>query len=233
MYYLNKKENLKFYLTKNVFIPTGTSDLLIKTCQKFVKPKKKILDLGCGCGIVGISMAKKLKIKSKIFFSDVSKEACRSTLINCKKHRINSEIRFGSLLDPWLNKKFDYIISDVAAISYDVSKISPWYKKAINNSGYDGTDHIIKIITNSKRYLKKNGKLIFPIISLSNEKKIKLNLKKNFKKIKKINSKSWPMPNNMVKKISTLEKLKKKNLISFKIKFGILIFKTDIYCAQK
>ena len=78
-------------------------------------------------------------------------------LINCKKHNINSEIRFGSLLDPWLNEKFDYIISDVAAISYDVSKISPWYKKAINNSGYDGTDHIIKIITNSKRYLRNNN----------------------------------------------------------------------------
>ena len=228
--YQKNKPILK--VNKNVFIPTGTSNLLIEACQKIVRPKKKILDLGCGCGIVGISIAKKLKIKSKIFFSDISNKACKNTLINCKRLNINSEVRVGPLLEPWKNKKFDYIISDVAAISAEISKISPWYKNCVNNSGYDGSDHIINIISNSKKYLHKNGKLIFPIISLSNEKKIKSNLKKNFKKIKKISSQTWPMPKSISKKILLLNKLKKNKIISFESKLGLLTFRTDIYSAK-
>lgn len=162
---------MKLKIINKVFTPTGTSNLLIEASIKIIKQKKGILDLGCGCGIVGISISKKLKTKNKIYFSDISKQACRNTLINCKNNKIKFEIKEGSLLNPWENYKFNYIVSDVAAIAKDISKISPWYKNCENNSGYDGTDHIINIINNSKKYLNKNGKLIFPIISLSNEKK--------------------------------------------------------------
>lgn len=221
-----------FKIDKNVFVPTGTSSLLIEAAKKIIKPKRKILDLGCGCGVVGISIAKKFKMKSKIFFSDISEKACKNTLANCKKNNILSEVRVGTLLEPWKNIKFDYIVSDVAAISSEISKLSPWYKNCINGSGYDGTDHIINIILNAKKYLNKNGKLIFPIISLSNEKKIKHNLKRNFKYIKKIESQTWPMPETISKKISLLNKLKKKNIISYQEKFGLLTFRTDIYSAS-
>ena len=66
---------------------------------------------------------------------------------------------------------FDFIVSDVAAVAEEVSNISPWYKGCITIC-YDGTKHIINIISNTKKYLNKNGKFIFPIISLSDEKKI-------------------------------------------------------------
>ena len=152
MYYklLNNKSN--FLIKSKVFVPTGTSELLIEASKKIIKKRKKILDLGCGSGIVGISIAKILKTKEKIFFSDISKEACLNTKINCKKMKINFEIKKGSLLSPWDGQNFDYIVSDVAAVAEDVSKISPWYKDCINDSGYDGTKHIIKIISNSKKY---------------------------------------------------------------------------------
>ena len=229
---LKTKNNVKLKVINNVFTPTGTSDLLIKASIKIIRQKKKILDLGCGCGVVGISIAKNLRIKNKIYFSDISKQACKNTFVNCKNNRIKFDIREGSLLNPWKDSKFDYIVSDVAAIAADISKISPWYKNCENNSGYDGTDHIINIIINSKRYLNKNGKLIFPIISLSNERKILKNLKQNFDNIKVVNSQIWPMPASISKKKLLLNKLKKKKIISFDSKLGLLTFKTVIYCAS-
>ncbi len=222
----------KFKVNKNVFIPTGTSQLLIDSASKIISSKKKILDLGCGSGIVGISLAKKLNIKSKIFFSDISKNACKNTKENCKKFNVKYEIKKGSILEPWKNYKFDYIVSDVAAISEEVSNISPWYKNCINNSGKDGTDHIVKLIKCVKENLNTNGKFLFPIISLSNEKKILYTLKKNFKNFKKVKSQIWPMPQSMSNKIKLLNKLKKKRMIIFEKKFGMLTFKTDIYCAK-
>ena len=91
---------------------------------------------------------------------------------------------------------------------------------------------MIKFIKNAKSYLNKHGRIIFPIISLSNEKKIKTYLKKNFSKIKLEATQEWPMPNIMYKKEKLLEKLKNKKIIFYKKKFGLLIFKTQIYSAQ-
>lgn len=230
---LNKKKiKSNFIINPNVFIPTGTSQLIIEAAKKIIKPEKKILDLGCGSGIIGISLAKHFKIKSKIYFSDISKKACHNTLQNCKKFKIKNEIKIGSILKPWSNYKFDYIISDVAAIAEKVSKISPWYKNCINNAGQDGTKHILEIIKNIKKYLNKNGIFIFPIISLSNEKKIIKELKKEFKYYKKIKSQIWPFPLQMSKKIGLLKQLKKQGIINYENKLGILTFKTDIYLAK-
>ena len=228
-----KHKELNILVNDNVFKPTGTSQLLIQAAAKKINPKKKILDLGCGSGIVGITLAKHLNIKSKIYFSDISESACKNTLQNCKKFKIKNEVKQGSILKPWLNYKFDYIISDVAAIAEKVSKISPWYKNCINNSGEDGTDHIVQIIKNVKNNLYKNGLFIFPLISLSNEKKIIKELKKNFKYYKKIDSKIWPMPLQMSKNLKLLKKLKKKQIINYQEKLGMLIFKTDIYIAKR
>lgn len=50
----NQIDNLKFKNIvnkldfKNIFYPTDTSRLLINTSDKYLKPKQKILDLGCG-----------------------------------------------------------------------------------------------------------------------------------------------------------------------------------------
>ena len=173
-----------------------------------------------------------MNLKFKIYFSDISKSACLNTLQNCKKFKIKNEIKQGSIFKPWKGYRFDLIISDVAAIANKVSKISPWYKNCINNSGEDGTKHIIEIIDNIKKHLNKNGVFLFPIISLSNEKKIIRNLKKKFKKYKKINSQAWPMPKEMYNHSSLLKKLKKKGIINYENKLGILVFKTDIYIAK-
>ncbi len=226
----------KIKVNKKVFHPTGTSKILIEASIKKIKKKninKKILDIGCGSGIVGINVAKKLKIKSKIYFSDVSEAAIKNTLYNCKQFKVNSEIRCGDNLTPWKNDKFDYIISDIAAVAKDISTKSLWYKNCENNSGYDGTKHVIQLIKDAKKNLYKSGMLIFPIISLSNQKKILYNLKKNFKNYKRIYSQVWPMPKELSKNKKLLNDLKKQGTIDFDNIMGLLTFKTDIYCAKK
>ncbi len=78
------------------------------------------------------------------------------------------------------NYKFDYIISDIAAIADEVANISPWYKNCINNAGADGTKNVIEFLKNANSHLNKNGAIIFPIISLY-KKKNNFNLEKKFK----------------------------------------------------
>ena len=218
---------------KKVFTPNATSNLLATSSLKILKKKKSdVLDLGCGTGFVGLTIAKNLKIKNNYYFSDISKKAVLLCKKNAGKNNIKIEAKHGVLYKPWNNKKFDLIIESVSAIAKKVADISPWYTNNIPCAcGQDGTILVAQILKQSKKYLKKNGKLIFPIVSLSNKKKILKIAKKYFKTVKLMDSKEWPLPKSMYSKSSLLEKLKKEGLIGFKRKFGLILYTSDIYIA--
>ena len=94
--------NFSFQVSEKAFIPTATSDFLIKACIKEMPNKGTILDLGCGVGIVGISISK-LTNSDKIFFSDVSEEAIKLCKSNSEKYNLNYVAKVGSLFEPWGN----------------------------------------------------------------------------------------------------------------------------------
>lgn len=220
-------------LKKGIFKPTGTSQILKNEALKFSKNVNKILDLGCGSGLIGISILEKYPDKS-LYFSDISKYATNKTKLELKKKMlIAKKVLTGSNLEPWKSEKFDLIVCDVAAVSTELNNISEWYQNDVpNNSGIDGTLNIVNVIKNASIHLNPNGKVLFTIISLSNHKKIIENLKKNFKKIRLVKSQHWPFPKSFYKNIKKLNSLKKKRLIDFgEVAGSFFYFDTYIYLA--
>ena len=77
------------------------------------------------------------------------------------------------ILEIQYNRKFDYIVNDVSAISSIIAKNSPWFGEDVPcDSGEDGSNLTVSIIKKAKNYLKKKGSMQIPLISLSNVKKI-------------------------------------------------------------
>ena len=72
---------------KKVFTPNATTGLLVKSSVKMIKKKSDVLDLGCGTGYVGLTVAKNTKHKNNYYFSDISKEAINLCKQNARKNK--------------------------------------------------------------------------------------------------------------------------------------------------
>ena len=90
-YKLNNNENrkyIKLYLNKEVFRPTETTKFLLEAViKKFPKRKVKVLDLGCGNGVVGIYLLKKYKNIINMTFADISEKAIINARQNCELNK--------------------------------------------------------------------------------------------------------------------------------------------------
>ena len=215
----------------NIFYPTDTSRLLINSCSKYLKNKQKILDLGCGGGVVSYFLHKQ-KMKQEFFLSDIDEIALQRAKENLKKKKIKATFLSGSLFKPWKGKKFDLIINDVSGVSSEIVKISHWFKNAPSDSTKGGIYFLKKIISQSKKHLNKESLIFVPIISLSNVKEAHRFLKKNLKIIE-LNKFYWPMPKYLVRKISFLKVLKKKNYIDFEKKYGAWLCYTIVAVCKR
>ena len=232
MEYVIKNKKIKLITNSNVFKPTQTSKYLLDGIIKDYKFKKIVaLDMGCGNGIIGITLLKIFANFKEFFFTDLSKNAIILTKKNIIKNKINLKNIKLIQSDIFKNlklKKFDLIINDVSGISDKLIFISSWFKDIPCNSGPDGTDLTIEVLKNFKLHLNKKGRMYFPVISLSNEKKIFRYLNRNKIKYKIVSENDWPLPKELYKSLNLLKKLKLKNYINFKKKFNILIASTKI-----
>ena len=218
---------------KNIFKPNLTSQLSFETAILEIKNNFKVLDLGCGSGIIGIALMKSIP-NIEMYCSDLDGNSVKNTKKNFIQNKLKADIREGSLFDPWLNRKFDYIIYDVSGISSVIAKNSPWFGEEIPcDSGEDGSDLTISIIKKAKDYLTEKGSMQIPLISLSNVEKIVNVAKENFSNVKIVKSKDWFLPKEMEGLKDKMNELKSKNYINFDEKFGKIICKTSIAVCEQ
>lgn len=79
---------LELETTERLFSPSAI-DTGTKAMLSFVRPKKEdsVLDLGCGCGVVGIWAAKQIGA-DRVVMCDLSEEAVRTAQENAKRNGV-------------------------------------------------------------------------------------------------------------------------------------------------
>jgi methylase of polypeptide subunit release factors len=223
---------IELNFSEDVFYPTGTTKALIDAVEKRLDSPGKLLDLGCGSGVLGIVLEKLGLINNSLYASDLSQGAVDCSIKNAKMHKIPHDVRVGSLFEPWINEKFDYIVNDVSGVAAEVAILSPWFKNVPCASGADGTDLVVKVLSEAPNYLSKGGQFFFPVISFSKVDNILSAANKSFSNIERVTHNQWPLPDDMKIHTDKLYELKEKGHIEFEEKFGMIIWYTDIYVGS-
>lgn len=69
----------------------------------------RLLDLGCGYGVIGIVLKGEYP-DLEVFMSDINSRAVEFAKINAKNNNVDVTIKHGAFFDPWKGENFDMIL---------------------------------------------------------------------------------------------------------------------------
>jgi len=198
-YLLNEQEffGRKFYVNKGVLIPRQDTEILVEKAieilknEKNSKNQKKILDIGAGSGIIGISVALEIK-DSYVLGVDISEKALETSEKN--KEILNvKNIKFlkSNLFENVEFREFNMIISNPPYISFNEVGImsddtllhEPSDALFAEN---DGLYFYYEICQNALDYLADSGYLLFEIGYKQGNNVAKIMTSSGFKNVKVI-----------------------------------------------
>ena len=104
-----RNKEINFYTASGLFSPSSVdrgSELLINKC--IIKDNWKVLDLGCGYGIIGLSLLL-TNPTLKLTFSDINERAVKLTNMNLNSHHLKAEVMQSDGFEN-IKDKFDTIL---------------------------------------------------------------------------------------------------------------------------
>lgn len=236
---LGDRESIVIETNSDVFFPTSTTVLLLRVVRRFMNTgnrvdngAKSILDIGCGSGIIGIVLAKHLRGDYSIFASDISEKAVELTKYNADGNTITIECRCGSFFEPWRDRKFDIIVSDVPGMSETIARISQWYPPQIHcDTGVDGIRSAIRVIEQAPEFLTPQGYIFFPVLSLSREEKLIETARERFMSVELLEHQWYPLGQDLLSRMDLIERLEKDGCIALQKRGSRLLWATKIFVA--
>jgi len=164
-----------FYVLENVYEPAEDTFLLAKNL--LLNKNDFILDMGTGCGILGILAAKKAR---SVVAVDINPYAVRCAKMNAKLNRVKRKMNIlrGDLFQPIKEgEKFDVILFNSPYLPSESGEYETWIEKAWAG-GLGGRELIDRFALEASRHLELHGRILLVQSTLSDVDKTMQTLEK-------------------------------------------------------
>lgn len=158
----------EFEVNENVLIPRFETEELVENTinyiNKYFTYPVDIADLGCGSGVIGLTLEKKVSTFS-VDLIDISKKTLEVTHRNCEKLKSKANIIENDFLEG-IKRKYDVIVSNPPYIktTEEISKIVKDNEPHLAlYAGEDGLDCYRSILKNIKNNIKDKCLIAFEI----------------------------------------------------------------------
>ena len=155
-----------FYVDENVLIPRQDTETLVEEAVKYLASDMTVLDLCCGSGCIGLSLAK--MTGANVTLADVSEGALAVTRRNAKRLGLQlAEVVHSDLFDN-IRKRYDMIVSNPPYIRTDViptlmEEVREYEPMLALDGRSDGLYFYRKIADEARKFLNEEGYLLFEI----------------------------------------------------------------------
>jgi release factor glutamine methyltransferase len=157
-------KNMELDVPQSVYYPREDSELLADVLMQLNLKGKKCLEMGCGCGLLAIIMARKGAI---VTAADKNMEAVSVSRENALHAGQEINIHSSDLFSEISGKFYLIVFNPPYLPGDDHEKIEITYY-----GGPDGRQTIKKFLEEAKNFLKKNGRILLLISTITGEKEV-------------------------------------------------------------
>lgn len=158
-----------FTVLEGVLIPREDTEISVEVILKILKNNniKNLLEIGCGSGIVSVTLDLETRGQVDITAVDISPQAIKNTNVNKNNLKSNIKILESNLFEE-INEKFDLIYSNPPYIkSHEIENLQVEVRdhepRLALDGGSDGLYFYRKIIKDAPNFLNSHGYLVFEI----------------------------------------------------------------------
>lgn len=157
---------LDYYVDNDVLIPRPETELVVEQALRFVDDGHKVLDLCCGSGIVGVTIATRKKVD--VTFADVSEKAIRIAKFNAKNNNVKAKFVVTNMFEKLGDEQYDVIVCnppyiETATIDTLDSSVKDYEPHLALDGGADGLDFYRTLAAEAHKHLTDHGVLVMEI----------------------------------------------------------------------
>ena len=161
--------SLMFYTQNGVLIPRPDTETLVETVINSAPNGAEILDLCCGSGCIGISLAHYIP-SARVTMTDISDKAIELSNRNIERNGLSDRVNVkkSDILSERIDGKYDVIVSNPPYIETDVidtleHTVKDYEPHLALDGGTDGLVFYRRITSLAPEMLRDNGILAFEI----------------------------------------------------------------------